>query len=768
MKNLSRNILPAIHLGHSLGLCCMLLFGLVGNTSAQQIRKTTVPVSNSTGPLDFPFAGGLDAPQFSAVDLNRDGLQDVFVFDRQGYTAIPFLTTFDEGVFGYAVDWDVLRNFPVLQQWALLLDFNQDGVEDLFASTSEPGVQGVDVYRGRIEDDRLAFRKMTFDIGDYDLLYFKLNSGFTPLYVAWIDYPVIRDIDSDGDVDILTFEPGGSYVHYFKNIAVEQGLGVDTFLLEWEDVCWGKFHENAFSEIIELSDSPDECAMGQIAGLQARHSGSALAAYDFDTDGDQDLLVGDLSSSRITQLINGGTVSEAWMTAQENHFPAGNIPVDLPFFVTPFMVDINHDGIEDFVAGSNNTAFSENYNVAWYYTHDGNANFTLQETNLFVSEMLDFGTESKPAFLDYNADDRIDMIVGTGGYYSATGTRDARLILLENTGTVEAPVFQVIDEDYLSFSQFASIPTWEFAPAAGDMDQDGDIDLLIGDRNGRLFYLENLAGPGQAANFAAPVYPYADINVGTSSTPTLVDLNGDGLLDIVCGERIGNNDTEGRCSNLNYFQNIGTMGDPVFNSDLTQAPNTQCLGRVLFSTMPGLPDYSAPAFFRTPDGVQMVTGSESGRIRLYDGIDNVFTGPFQLVDDQYGDIADGGRTVPSLADIDNDGYYEMVLGNKRGGLTLYDTDFMVSTTSAKDKSTGYHAAGLMPNPARGTVYLQLPEKSNGEVVVVEIHDHAGRLLKTLEHCHHGDAIRLPGYTGMSIVTIKSGSTITVQKLIWVE
>jgi hypothetical protein len=182
--------------------------------SGQQVEKITYPVTGGSDFLKYPFAGGMDAPQFSQADLNRDGMPDVFIFDRQGNTAIPFVSTFNEGVFGYEIQWEVLEHLPALQNWALMLDFNGDGVEDLFASTNEPGIQGIDVYRGREEDDKIAFRKMTFDIGDFDLLYFILDTGFTALYAAWIDIPAIADVDGDGDVDILSFDPGGSNLYW--------------------------------------------------------------------------------------------------------------------------------------------------------------------------------------------------------------------------------------------------------------------------------------------------------------------------------------------------------------------------------------------------------------------------------------------------------------------------------------------------------------------------------------------------------------------------
>ena len=746
---------------------CVLMILMLPEVSAQQVEKISFPVVRNGDFMDYPFAGGMDAPQFSQVDFNRDGLQDVFVFDRQGNTAIPFVTTFHEGEFGYEIKWDMLEHFPTLQNWALMLDFNGDGVEDIFASTNEPGVQGIDVHRGRVEEGKLAFKLMTFDLGNFDVLYFKLGQGFTPLYAAWIDVPAIKDVDGDGDVDILSFDPGGSYLHYFKNLALEDGLGMDTFLLDWEDVCWGKFYENAFSEEVELSTSPGQCASGMNnIELQPRHSGSTSFAFDVDGDGDQDLLLGDLSSARIKLLINGGTADQAWITSVDDAFPSADVPVQIPFFVAPFVLDINHDGVDDIIAASNNTGFSENYDVTWYYRNDvtgGVGEYHLEETALFVSEMVDYGSDAKPTFFDYDADGLDDIIIGTGGFYTTEGTRDARLILLRNIGTATEPAFEVVDEDYQGFSAFSSIPTWEFAPTSGDIDKDGDTDLLVGERNGGLFFLENVAGSGEPAVFNSPVYPYANINVGTSSTPSCVDLNGDGLLDIVCGERIGNNDNEGRCSNLNYFQNIGSPGNPQFIADPSQSPNTQCLGRVIFNTNPALPEYSAPCFVSTPDGLRLVSGSESGEVRIYKDVENAGSEPFTLEASDYGSISDGGRIVPALTDWDADGFYEMLLGNKRGGLTLYHTDLRVMSTAVDRKNEPSVASYLVPNPTNGTVHLQI---DNEEIRAnIQIRDLQGRLLVSIRSCGNGDRIDLPVISGIYLTAISTDNQIFIQKLI---
>jgi len=56
--------------------------------------------------------------------------------------------------------------------------------------------------------------------------------------------------------------------------------------------------------------------------------------------------------------------------------------------------------------------------------------------------------------------------------------------------------------------------------------------MIVGYQNGSLFYGENTAGAGNAFQFT--ITPnYLGIDVGQNSTPTLVDINRDGALDLV-------------------------------------------------------------------------------------------------------------------------------------------------------------------------------------------------------------------------------------------
>ena len=94
----------------------------------------SIPVSlDGITQLKNPWAGGLNSPQFSPIDMNGDGVKDLFVFER-GYNG-KVLTFINNGTpnevdYYYAPEYESV--FPEIHNWALLLGYNCDGREDIF------------------------------------------------------------------------------------------------------------------------------------------------------------------------------------------------------------------------------------------------------------------------------------------------------------------------------------------------------------------------------------------------------------------------------------------------------------------------------------------------------------------------------------------------------------------------------------------------------------------------------------------------------------
>ena len=127
-------------------LSSVLLFAAV-NSIAQPdyyfVRKDTIVVKNNTDTLNLAWAGGNNYAQFSNIDLNFDGAQDLFLFDRTGNKVLTYLhvNQVNSAVYKYAPEYE--NKFPSgMMNWCLLKDYNCDGKQDIFTYT--PG--GIKVY----------------------------------------------------------------------------------------------------------------------------------------------------------------------------------------------------------------------------------------------------------------------------------------------------------------------------------------------------------------------------------------------------------------------------------------------------------------------------------------------------------------------------------------------------------------------------------------------------------------------------------------------
>ncbi|MEM8906936.1 MAG: T9SS type A sorting domain-containing protein, partial [Bacteroidota bacterium] len=699
--------------------------------------------------------------QFSEVDLDGDGTLDLFVFDRKGNAMATYLNGGTANQMDYTYAPVFTENFPNLTEWALLRDYNGDGAMDIFAASSVPGIPGIEVYRGAYENGKLAFEQVQFfGIGHDVLLFNNPTGGVSNIYVSKQDIPAIDDIDGDGDLDVLSFGVNGGYIFHYDNRSQELGYGSDSLIFDLKTSCLGGIYESGISGCICLPESPGACCTAlNGGGGDTRHAGSTLVTFDQDGDGDLELVLGDLSFTNMVTLFNMGNNEDVFYGSQDCNFPVDDVPIDLDVFPAGFYLDIDNDGRKDFLATPNAPSNTENYFCVWHYENEGstsNPDLKLRKKNLFVEDMLDMGSGSHPTFVDYNQDGLLDIVIGTETFYQPFGEDDPRLFLYENIGTPTAPAFRLINEDYLNFSQYGS-NFHTLAPTFGDLDNDGDLDLMVGGHTGKLFYFENIAGAGNPFNFANPQLEYLDIDVGRSSTPQIVDVDRDGLPDLLIGEGNGN---------LNFIKNIGTTNEPDFEPKPEDAPNDEFFGEVDTSPI-GLPfGSSAPVLVDFDGEYTLFCGSEVRGVFLYTDIDENLDASFTLVDEFYGDnVRVGNFVVPAFADINNDNILDMVVGNARGGLNFFQTSFTVSGALSTQHLSPTAGFQLFPNPARDQLSIVLDQVQN-RTVEINIYNAFGQLLQQNLSTDQTTNLDIQDLSaGLYLCELRIGSQFEVRKFI---
>ncbi|RMG77859.1 MAG: VCBS repeat-containing protein, partial [Bacteroidetes bacterium] len=444
----------------------LFLMGWAGLLSGQTFDRLPVGFIKNGTTLANPATGGLNAPQLNAVDLDNDGITDLYIFDRIGNVHLPFLNVGTNDAPDYRFAPQFVPYFPPdVGNFVLLRDFNGDGAMDLFGHANQlTAPTSVKVYRGFYENGHLDFERMVFDSTDF-LPFRDGVTNFRTLEIAEPDYPAFDDMDGDGDMDILTFDLTGAHVLFYRNMSQEEGFGNEKLLFDLADDCWGRFLEDMTSPDLILSGNIDECATGLTGGgtgddrSGGLHPGSTLLTLDADQNGLTDLILGDIATPHLTLLSNFGTAQTAWITAQDGNFPNYNVPVEIPDFPSVFWLDLDGDGRRDLAAAPNNKNQTPNVEVIWRYKNTGSNEapvFELQQKDFLAETMIDFGTGANPAFADVNADGLWDLVVGNETYFTGDGAgKDARLHLFLNVGTKSAPVFELTDDNWLNFKQFS-------------------------------------------------------------------------------------------------------------------------------------------------------------------------------------------------------------------------------------------------------------------------------------------------------------------------
>ncbi len=504
-----------------------------------------------------PFNGGIDIPRYQFTDIDNDSDLDLFIFDKD--TTLNFYKNMGSASTPLYVMYSKRYENLNIKSWFNFLDIDGDNDKDLFCGGDS---QHVRYYKNIGTPANPNFSFQTYAVRT------NLNEVITSEAAC---VPTFADIDADGDFDFLTGASTGKVTHY-ENIGSSSNFNFK-FLTDFFPLGHG-------IEIIGGADDP-------------RHGASSITFADMDGDNDKDLYWGDLFGLSIYYIKNTGTPQSFNWNAVDTFSPPPT-PYISGGFNMPGICDIDNDGRNDFFIGV--LIGSRPINNFIYYHNNGplnNPSFSKITENFIPS--ADIGSYSYPYFGDIDNDGDKDLFVGCDhsvGFFRNTGSASspaytlvtdslplnvpfnfnyapaigdldgdnkkdmilgyyasARLRFYKNTGTFASPVFtyQSSQLDTMNLSQSS-------APCLADLDNDGDLDILVGNSGGRLTYYRNI-GSASSFNYQFITNNYFNIFTGNDASPTLGDLDNDGDLDLLIGCRTGV---------IQQYRNDGTQSAPNF------------------------------------------------------------------------------------------------------------------------------------------------------------------------------------------------------------
>jgi hypothetical protein len=674
---------------------------LSGASSAQLVvGRDTITVLEGGYVLKMPWANGINYSNVSNIDLNFDGKKDIVVFDKVNQFSVGrfrcFINNGSSGQIKYTAAPDLSYSFPATANWAVCLDYNCDGKEDLFCSVNG----GVKVYKN-VSTPSVGINFVL----EKAIIYSDFNPfgapQITPLYASTIGVPGFADIDADGDIDILTFSPGGFYVEFHKNMSKEKGYNCDSLIYQLQDACWGKITEQ--SCLVGMNQCPLRPITEQffpVVNKQTLHAGSCLMCLDANGDNLQDLVMGDISCNTVQFAANTGSTTNAVISDTTKLYPNypnknSTLQIKMNNFPCTYYVDCDGDGKKDLVATPN--AFgSENVTSVWYYKNasaTNTVNFQFVKKNFLQDEMIEVGQNSFPVIFDYNADGKKDLLIGTYGYYNTTNLK-AQLALYENIGTLTQPKYSLITRDYAAVSTKSLN---NVMPTIGDIDNDGDVDICVGTSSGQIHWLENTAGAGNICNFSLfHANSFSFTTVSSTAAPQLFDIDKDGKLDLMIGTKNGR---------ISYYKNTGTASVPAYSLITSFFGGVDVKGDI---NLYGIDGYATPYFFNEGPNTKLLVGNISGTLAYYD-VPAIISNTCNLITTTANNINEGGQSSPYFEDVNNDGKRDLFLGNGSGGLSFFSSINQYVGLNENHLKELFDQISLFPNPTNEYLNIRINE-----------------------------------------------------------
>jgi hypothetical protein len=646
--------------------------------------------------INNPWSGSYNSGQFWPCDLNNDGENDLLVYDKNSNKVLTFIAELSYGILVWKHNSDYEDLIPEMESWMATADYNCDGKLDLFTQTAI----GIKVFKN-ISSTNMP---VAFAL-EIDGLYSQGFSGQINIQVNPYGAPAFTDVDSDGDLDILTFDFSGNTVEYHKNLSIENTGQCAGLQFAKQPCVFGLFATKPVCGQIKLNTG----CQGQMPAApkehiaspeRIQHLGSQLSAMDLDGDGDKDLLVGDLSCPLLNRLINGGTPQNALITTADTLFPSLSGYVKINTFPSAYQMDLNFDGKNDIVVtptyfdnASENYAVNSAKNTYAYFNQSTTQvpTYELAEKDFLQNQSIEVGDEAAPVFADMDADGDMDLFIGNYGTRNGALTQ-AKVLFYRNIGNQFVPKFSLENEDYLGLS---GLFRKRMRPIFEDFNNDGALDFAWISSPGSssdstsLDILINQSVASQPFSFPALTqtvrFPFV---FSPYDCPVFTDIDGDLKKDMLIGKFNGR---------VQHWKQINPWPSIQYQSINS---NYGSINRA-----PGQNSNISIGDIDKDGNHDLIVGSNSGKIKIFRNFKMSSTNVFisdstwylnqllnQSVFRRWGEFLS-----PALADLNGDTFPELAFGNLGGGVSLMVNRLGPNLVPVEVKDPNW---ALFPNPGR--------------------------------------------------------------------
>ncbi|MEA3267255.1 MAG: FG-GAP-like repeat-containing protein [Candidatus Fermentibacteria bacterium] len=292
-----------------------------------------------------------------------------------------------------------------------------------------------------------------------------------------------------------------------------------------------------------------------------------------------------------------------------------------------------------------------------------------------------------------------------------------------------------------------------------DWNGDGLLDIIVGDRDGYVSYFERTGSGVDDLTAAGHITASGTaINVSANSAPVVVDWNNDGLLDLLVAN-------ESSTQGIRLYLNSGTTSVPV----LTTWSYIQSSGSDIkrYRCCPQVYDMNG-------DGKKdLIMGENDARIYYYENTGTDAAPAFS----GYETIQSNGSPLDLyygtrlwVNDWDENGIPDLLVSDYNGFVYVFMADLSGVSEEATDLiQTGFAVVPAV-NPAVGNFNLNVQTPMGGSIEL-RVYDSAGRLVATKNASGMSDGLNLVVVdagslaTGVYTVVAASGSDISTCRMV---